>query len=430
MTSRAATVLLVSQLIGGTGLAAGVTVGALLSQRTFGTELLAGLPNAAATAGTAVAAAIVGSLSQRWGRRIGLAFGYGAAAIGSLMAVVAIATANAPILLLALAAYGAGSAATMQARYAGADLAPPKRQAFAISVVLMTTSVGVLLGPALLPAAEAIAARSHLPVMAGPFMLAGGAYIVALIVITALPKVPRAHAPHTVEEPAHATGPGVRFGAVTICGAQAVMVAIMTMTPVHMRHNGFGLSATGLAISLHIASMYLPAPLSGYLVDRFGSRSVGQLAALVLAAAAGAAVAAPGHSLAGTVISLVLLGWGWSLGVVAGSTAVTDAATDQTRPRTQGRVDAAMSVAGALAGLLSGLVVGAVGFGWLALGAGVLAMAYWVTVIRPMRVWRSVLIAASFVVFGCSLYAHAWAEQDPPVAAGGYPSLVIGGSST
>ncbi|WP_235629523.1 MFS transporter [Mycobacteroides saopaulense] len=430
MTSRGMTVLLLSQLIGGAGLAAGVTVGALLSQSAFGTELLAGLPNAAVTAGTAGAAAIVGSLSQRWGRRAGLAFGYGAAAIGSLAAMFAIATSNAVILLLALAAYGAGSAATMQARYAGADLAPPHRQAFAISVVLMTTSAGVLLGPTVLPTAEAIATRWKLPAMTGPFLLAGAAYLAALIVVTTLPKFPRAQAFQAGEPPAPTTGPGVWFGAVTICGAQALMVAMMTMTPVHMRHNGFGISATGLAISLHIASMYLPAPLSGYLVDRFGSRSVGRLAALVLSAAAGAAAVTQGHSLTGTIVSLVLLGWGWSLGVVAGSTAVTDATTDQNRPRTQGRVDAAMSVAGALAGLLSGFVVGTVGFSWLAIGAGLLAIAYWVAVMRPVPVWRSLLIAASFVVFGCSLYADAWEQQDPPLALAAHPTLVDDASST
>ncbi|MBB4854745.1 hypothetical protein HNP40_002137 [Mycobacteroides chelonae] len=68
-----------------------------------------------------------------------------------------------------MAAYGAGSAATMQARYAGADLALPRRQAFAISVVLMTMSAGVLLGPKVLPAPEAIATRAKLPVMSRPF---------------------------------------------------------------------------------------------------------------------------------------------------------------------------------------------------------------------------------------------------------------------
>lgn len=404
------TVLLLSQLIGGSGLAAGVTAGALLSQSAFGTELLAGLPNAAVTTGTALAAAVIGSLSQRWGRRGGLAFGYGAAAIGSAAAVVAIITSNAAILLLALGAYGAGSAATMQARYAGADLVRFKHQALVMSVVLMSTSAGVLVGPALLPPAEALATHLKLPAMAALFVLAGLAYLAAFIIIAMFLRMPRGESDSSrptdrfgAATPAP-SGPGLRFGTITICGAQALMVAIMTMTPVHMRHNGFSLSTTGLVIALHIASMYLPAPLSGYLVDRFGSRVVGQLAALVFSSSALVVLVSQGSSLISMTAALILLGWGWSLGVVAGSTAVTNATTSVTRARMQGRVDAAMSIAGALAGLLSGFVVATAGFTWLALGALLLAVGYWLTVTRPVRMGRSALLALSFIAFGCSLH--------------------------
>ena len=50
------------------------------------------------------------------------------------------------------------------------------------------------------------------------------------------------------------------------------MVAIMTMTPIHIQHYGHDLSATGVVIGAHVAAMFLPSPLSGWLVDRFASR--------------------------------------------------------------------------------------------------------------------------------------------------------------
>ncbi|SKU32068.1 major facilitator superfamily transporter [Mycobacteroides abscessus subsp. abscessus] len=418
---RNLTVLLLSQLVGGAGLAAGVTVGALLSQSAFGTDLLAGLPNAAATAGAAGAAAVVGALSQRWGRRVGLAFGYGAAALGSIGAVVAIATSNVVILLLSLIAYGAGSAASMQARYAGAHLASIKHQALAMSVVLMSTSVGVLVGPALLPTAQMLAANLKLPTTAGPFVLAGGSYVVAFIVVAAFLRIPSGETRPSllIENPDAAVagqpGPGLRVGAITICGAQALMVAVMTMTPVYMRHNGFSISTIGLVIALHIASMYLPAPLSGYLADRFGSRAVGQLAALVFSGSALVVLFSQRHSLTSMIVALILLGWGWSLGVVAGSAAVTNATASA---RVQGRIDAGMSIAGALAGVLSGLVVATVGFQWLAVSALALALGYWLVVTRPTRVGRSALLALSFVTFGCSLRGD---ELDRATGECGYP---------
>ncbi|MDO2970542.1 major facilitator superfamily transporter [Mycobacteroides abscessus subsp. bolletii] len=388
---RGMAVLLLAQLVGGSGLAAGVTVGALLSQNAFGTDFLAGFPNAAATAGAAIAAAAIGGISQRWSRQAGLACGYGVAAIGSAAAVAAVVMSNPVILLLALGAYGAGSATTMQARYAGADLAAPPRQGFVMSVVLMTTAAGVLAGPALLPMAEALAEKVKLPAIAGPFVLAAATYLAAFIVVAVFLRLSSADSPplESCVDPTlptvHPSMPGLRFGAITICGAQALMVAMMTMTPVYIHHKGFSISMTGLVIAVHIASMYLPAPLSGYLTDRFGSRTVGQLAALVLSVSSLVVVTSQGNSLTGMIIALALLGWGWSLGVVAGSSAVINATTSATRARTQGRVDTAMSIAGALAGVLSGFIVAMAGFLWLAVGVLIPALGYWLILARTKQ---------------------------------------------
>lgn len=58
-------------MFGGAGLAAGITVGALLAQQMLGTDAYAGLPAAMFTMGSAVAAFFVGKLSQKYGRRVG-----------------------------------------------------------------------------------------------------------------------------------------------------------------------------------------------------------------------------------------------------------------------------------------------------------------------------------------------------------------------
>ncbi len=47
-------------------------------------------------------------------------------------------------------------------------------------------------------------------------------------------------------------------GATVMVLTQIVMVAIMTMTPVHMQNHGHGLSEVGIVISFHIGAMYLP----------------------------------------------------------------------------------------------------------------------------------------------------------------------------
>ncbi|WP_026269672.1 MFS transporter [Salinispora arenicola] len=123
------TVLVAAQILSGAGLAAGVTVGALLTQDMLNSTSLAGLPSAVGTAGSVLAAIAVGRISQTRGRRPGLAAGYLAGAVGSA-GVIAAAVADNPILLfLALFVYGAGMSTNLQARYAGADLAAPARRA-------------------------------------------------------------------------------------------------------------------------------------------------------------------------------------------------------------------------------------------------------------------------------------------------------------
>ena len=74
---RSLAVVVASQVFGGAGLAAGVTVGALLAQDMLGGESVSGLPAALFTLGSALAALGIGRLTQRAGRRPGLAAGVG-----------------------------------------------------------------------------------------------------------------------------------------------------------------------------------------------------------------------------------------------------------------------------------------------------------------------------------------------------------------
>lgn len=72
---RTLIIVVISQIFGGAGLAAGITVGALLAQEMLGSNSFAGVPVALFTLGSAGSAFIVGRISQRFGRRIGLAGG-------------------------------------------------------------------------------------------------------------------------------------------------------------------------------------------------------------------------------------------------------------------------------------------------------------------------------------------------------------------
>ncbi|RSM64366.1 MFS transporter [Actinoplanes sp. ATCC 53533] len=387
---RTLVVVMASQVFSGAGLAAGITVGALLAADMLGTSSLSGLPVALFTAGSAGAALMVGGLSQRFGRRTGLTAGYTTGALGGAGVVLAAAVDSIPLLMLFLLVYGAGTATNLQARYAGADLVGPGRRGRAVSSVLVATTLGAVAGPNLVAATGHVAQHWGIPALAGPFGLAALAYAVAGTVLFALLRpdplqISRRIAAAEQETVAADVGPaparakryagGVTAGAVTMVITQIVMVAVMTMTPIHMQAHGHDLSATGLVIAVHIGAMYLPSPLTGLLVDRLGRIPVAAAAGLALLAAGVVAATAPTGSVAALAAALALLGLGWNLGLVSGTAMITDALPLHTRARTQGTVDLCVALAGAGGGIASGMVLSATSYAALALGGGILALA-------------------------------------------------------
>ena len=387
---RTVRVLLASQVLAGAGLAAGITVGALLAEDMLGTTSLAGLPSALFTGGSAAAAVGVGRLSQRAGRRPGLAAGYAVGAVGGAGVVLSAVVDSVPLLLLSLLLYGSGTATNLMARYAAADLAAPHRRGGAVSTVLFATTLGAVAGPNLVQPMGSVAAALGVRELAGPFMLASMAYAVAAIVVATQLRpdplltaraVARQAADDAVASGAAPASPAatdaalLRLGGTTMITTQLVMVGIMTMTPVHMRDHGHGLGAAGLVISLHVLAMFAPSPLTGMLVDRLGRRPLVAAAGVTLLVAGLLADPAPPGSVALLTVALVLLGLGWNFGLIAGTALLADAVPLEHRARTQGNVDLAVALAGATGGIGSGIVVAVGSFAVLGLSGGLVAVA-------------------------------------------------------
>ena len=392
---RTLAVVLLAQILSGAGLAAGITVGALLAEQMLGSSRLSGLPTVFFTIGSAAAAVSLGWVSQRFGRRTGLSAGYLTGAVGSLGVVLAASIGNIVLLFASLLVYGAGAATNLQARYAGADLAAPSRRGRAVSIVLVATAVGAILGPNLVEVTGAVATAAGVPALAGPFMLAALAYVAGALVLWLLLRpdplllarsmaaAAASQGNEPTSQPLRSTAaPGSRrtwswalaSGAGIMILTQLIMVAIMTITPIHIEHHGYGIGVTGIVIGAHVAGMFLPSPFSGWMVDRFGYLAVAVAAGITLLVAGLIAAWAPVHSVATLVLALVLLGLGWNLGLVSGTTLVTNAAPLATRARTQGVVDLGIALAGAGAGLTSGLIVAASSFGTLTIAGGLLAL--------------------------------------------------------
>ncbi|WP_442916888.1 MFS transporter [Lysinibacillus sp. 54212] len=370
---RTLIIVLMSQMFGGAGLAAGITVGALLAKDMLGTESVAGLPSALFTLGSALAAFIVGRVSQRFGRRYGLSFGFIAGGIGALGVILAANINSIALLFIALFIYGAGTSTNLQARYAGTDLASEKQRATATSIAMVATTLGAVAGPNLVTPMGKVATAINMPALTGPFMLAAVAYILAgltlffylrpdpLLVAKAIAdrqqKIQQQTSKTVFAEQNKLNKIGIFVGALVLVLSHVIMVAIMTMTPIHMQGHGSSMSAIGMVIGLHVAAMYLPSLGTGLLVDKMGRTFVVIASGVTLALAGLLAAFAPGDSLFWLTIALMLLGLGWNFGLISGTAIIIDSTTIHTRAKTQGSVDVWVALGGSAGSLLSGVIV-------------------------------------------------------------------------
>lgn len=393
---RTLIVVLLSQTLGGAGLAAGIAVGALLAREMLGFDSLTGLPMALFTLGSALSAYIVGQTAQKHGRRLGLSFGFLAGGLGGFGVALAAVFHNVALLFISLFIYGAGSSTNLQARYAGTDLAKPHQRAKAASIAMVATTFGAVLGPNVITPMGKVAEALGIPALAGPFLLAAIAYSLAGLVLFFFLKpeplkVAQLIAEYEKKSESIMKGEmsttqiqhvGVYIGAIILISTHFIMVAIMTMTPIHMEHYGSSLSAVGLIIGLHIAAMYLPSLVTGSLVDRLGRGIMGIAAAVTLALAGIVAAFAQGDSLILLAIALILLGLGWNFGLITGTAMVVDATNVQIRAKTQGKIDVGVALGGATGGILSSFIFAMTSYSILSLVGALLSL-----LLIPLLLW-------------------------------------------
>lgn len=384
---RTLLIIVISQIFGGAGLAAGITVGALLAEDMLGTNAFAGVPVALFTLGSAGAALMIGRLSNRYGRRIGLSMGFIAGGIGAIGVVLAALSNSIFVLFFSLLIYGAGTATNLQARYAGTDLATDKQRARAISIAMVSTTFGAVAGPNLVDVMGSFAKSIGVPELAGPFILAAAAYLFAgfilflflrpdpyLVALAINAKRESAGRVPSVSELTNKRG--ITAGSIVMIISHVVMVAIMTMTPVYMGSHGHSLRAIGLVIGIHIGAMYLPSLFTGVLVDKVGRPVMAIASAVTLLISGIIAAVAPGESLFLITLALALLGLGWNFGLISGTAILVDATNPRTRAKTQGTADVFIALAGSAAGILSGVVVAGTSFGALSIGSGILVLLF------------------------------------------------------
>jgi len=381
--------------LGTTGFIAAVTVSTLAVQDITGSALQAGLASATAVVGSATGTNLMALSVPRLGRRPGMAAATLVAAVGGVVGVVAVSTAQLWLLLGSMFLIGFGQAATHLSRYAAGDMYPVAARAGAIGLVVWAGTIGSVTGPALLEGSANVANALRLPELAGGYLAAavfmGLAMLLYLVALRPDPsRLVVADSPDSVigSRPGLAAGlarPKVRLALVALVVGQLVMVLIMTGTPIHIRDHGHGLSLIGLVIGGHTFGMFAFSPLTGKLANRFGRVPVMMSGQGVLLVAALMAALSPATSTPLLVASLFLLGLGWNLGFVSASALVGEGLEPAVRARLQGVVDGMTWTSSAVAAISSGALLQVGGFQLLAILGGCLVVIPAVALLRLRR---------------------------------------------
>jgi len=390
MDSRNVAVLTVAQALAASGMTVMPVLGGIVGAELAPRPGLATLPVSLAIVGLALTTVPAALLMRRIGRRAGFISSALVAASAAVFAGLSIVAHSFVAFCCAAALLGANVAFTLQYRFAAAESVPVERVSRAVSTVMLGTLVAAWLGPEI-----ALLARHWIDghEFAGSFLAVAVIYVLAAMVLTTLRRTVSPQHPEK-PEPARPLAEILKqptYVVAVLAGviAYAVMSFIMTATPISMHViDGHGVHETTWVIQSHLLAMYLPSLVSGRLVARVGSRPTMVAGTLLMILCV--LIDRQGHHLMHYWWGLVLLGVGWNLLFVAGTTLLTTTYRAGERHRAQAFNEFAIFGLQALASLLAGVAIQKLG---------------WAT-----------LNLATLPLLGLMLLVIAWARQPVPRA--------------
>jgi MFS family permease len=396
-------VLMTSQAPGNAAVASAIAVSALLVADMLDNDRLAGVAFAALTLGAAAGSIGLSRRMARRGRRPGLQLGYTLGGIGSGLSLIGGQLGMLALFLAGMFLFGSGQAANLQARYAAADLAEPEHRGRAISSIVWVGTLAAVLGPTIGVPEDAFGQAIGLRPYVGAFLFSTIFFAIAAVTVAvrlrpdplvvagglqpADQPVPKLSSQIRRSYGAVAARPRAKLALAAIVGSQTAMIAVMTMTPLHMRDHGHA-TLSLYVIAFHIVGMYGCSPIVGRLADRWGRPRALGIGGAILGIGTIVTVVA-GYHPALIFAGLFLLGLGWSFGLIGGSALLTESVPVAERVTVQGSADLLMNLCSGTAALASGFVKAGLGFHALANFATLVAAALVAAAVLAQRAERN-----------------------------------------
>lgn len=342
---------------------------------------LASLPLAFYVLGNLIALQPLARIMQRRGRRTGFLIGACLGLLGGLSSVGSLWLDSFVLFCLAAIPIGAYQASAMYYRFAAIEAVNDVFKGRATAAVIGAGIVAAVVAPVL-----AAVGRDLLVVpLAGTYLLVSTMAALALFTLSALPT---SQPPSFLATSGKTTcwrlliaRPAIRTAILTTATGHGLMTLVMNSTPLAMHAEGMGLTASSTVIQWHMLGMFLPAFVAGSLVDRYGARVIAVSGAMLLAMSALTAFGGLSHT--HFLASSFLLGAGWNLMLVAGTTQLSAGHGPHERANAQGLMELTNGAVAAVMSFASGAIIAQAG--WATLNIIVLSALVVVLAIQTRR---------------------------------------------
>ncbi len=317
---------------------------------------LATLPMSISVVGIAVGAVIAAKVMSLIGRKYGFILSSINNFLISILAAYSIMHQNFILFCFSNFFIGIGMAFTHQYRFAAAESVEKSMASKAISIILFGGIISAFLGPSLANYTKDLISEN----------LYVGSYL-ALAILTFIPAILFLfyNSKTKVDTNLEYSGRSYlelflqpRFLQAITASAfgYAVMTFLMTATPISMHvMENMSLSKTSVVIQFHVAAMFLPSLLTGYLIKKFGHSNLIYAGVLLYSITLLASIF--DQSFYNYMFALIFLGLGWNFLFISGTSLLVLTYEEHEKYKAQGLNDFVVYSIHAIGSLSAGIFI-------------------------------------------------------------------------
>jgi MFS family permease len=361
--------LAISQALMLSAIVMSMALGAVLGSNLAPDKGFATLPIAVMVIGTVLSSIPAAMLMRRYGRRTGFVTGAVLGLAGSLLCAFALQQRSFMLFVTGHLLLGSYQGFANYYRFAAVEATEASHSSRAISWVVAGGVVAAFLGPQLGQWGRDWIVGS---LFVGSYLAQGALSLLALVILSQVQLKPVATTHSVAPRPLReiVSQPALQVSILGAAIGYAVMIMVMTATPLAIL--GCGLPGTSITpvIQWHVVGMFAPSFFTGSLIKRYGAPRIMQVGFVLLLG--NVVITLLGIEYLNFLSALILLGVGWNFAFIGGTTLLTQTY----RPSEQLKVQAIneFSIFGlvAVASLSAGWLYDR--FGWVTLNLTVVPL--------------------------------------------------------